>query len=154
MGVTGRYLDADGVERMVALLGTEGDFLHYAEPLIEAIPDARRLFMGAMQIGWETAWLDMGNPERLKRLQYIDLVLETQDDTTTGALAYEVYVDWDLDNIRASGTLTLGVVPYRIVPRALNGRFFKLRLKHSPDTSDAGFDLSQIVWRVTDIDQV
>lgn len=154
MGVTARYLDATGEERLVTLLGSDSDILHYGEALLEPIPDETRVFLGAMQLLWETPWLDMENPERKKRLQYIDLVLETQDAQTSGTLTYEVYGDWDFDNVLAEGTLTLGAYPYRIVPKSVRARFFKLRLLHSPDTSDVGFDLAQIVWRVTDEDQV
>lgn len=154
MGVTGRYNDADGTERLVSLLGADGRYLHYAETLLAAVPVNHQIMIGAQQLLWETPWLDMGNPERLKQLKYIDLILETRDLEPTGTIYWELYRDWDLDNVLDADTLVLGQVPYRISPDGVNGRWFKLRLTHAPNTSDVRFDLAQIVWRVTDEDQV
>lgn len=154
MGVVARFNDAAGVEREVTLLGAQDTYLHYAERLLEPIPEARQVMLGAELISWETPWLDMGNSERFKQALYVDLVLDTQDALPTGSLYVAVYVDWDRDIIRQTQTLDLGQVPYRLDLTGVAGRWFKLVVQHAPDTSDVRFDLAALVWRVRDEDQV
>lgn len=154
MGVTARYNDADGVERLVSLLGADSRYLHYAEVLLAAVPDDHDLMVGAQQLRWETPWLSMENSEREKVLQYIDLVLETRDQPATGMIYWELYRDWRQGEPEDAGTLDLSAGLFRLSPNGVQGRWFKLRLTHAPDTSDVQFELAALVWRVTDEDQV
>lgn len=154
MGVTARFNDAGGVEREVALLGADSTYLHYAEQVLEPIPDDRQVMMGAALLSWETPWIDMGNPERRKVALYLDLVLDTQDAQPTGKVYCAVYADWDRDLIRYTEIIDLGEVPYRLDLSQVEGRWLKLLVQHAPDTSDVRFDLAALVWRVSDADQV
>jgi len=154
MGVTLRFNDAAGVERLVPVLGSDSTRIHFAEPLLAAIPDEVQVMVGAPNMRWETPWLDMGNSERMKSLLYVDLVLETRDALPTGNLYCALYRDWDLDNVRYETTLDLGDVPHRLNPTSLRGRWFKLVIEHAPNTTGVLFDLAALVWRVRDEDQV
>lgn len=154
MGVTLRFNDATGVERLVSVLGSDGTTIHFSEPLLAAIPADTQVMVGAPNMRWETPWLDMGNSERMKSLLYVDLVLETRDAEPSGSLYCALYRDWDLDNVRYETTLDLGNVPQRLMPTSLRGRWFKLVIEHAPGTAGVLFDLAALVWRVRDEDQV
>lgn len=154
MGVTLRFNDAAGVERMVSVLGSDGTTMLFAEPLLAAIPEDTQVMVGAPNVRWETPWLDMGNSERMKSLIHVDLVFETRDQTPSGGIYCAIYRDWDMDNVRFETTLDLGDVPYRLTPTSLRGRWFKLVIEHAPNTPGVLFDVAALVWRVRDEDQV
>jgi hypothetical protein len=151
MGVTMRWHDSEGVEHDVLLLGVENLTIHYAEKIAAAVPDDVDLEFGSQQVLWETPWLDMGAPERMKDLIHLDVVLGWKDGVTqSGNLQASIFVDGDLSVARHTQLLDLGGAnPVRVTPKSMNGMHFKLRIEHAAGAQNLRFDIASLVWRIS-----
>ena len=113
---------------------------------------------------YETGWIDLGNPERRKAVQYIDLVFQPQ---SAGSMKVSLYRDFDDATLVAasegSDTFTLTVrsdegyvgtrTPQRVVYPLVHCQHVKLVVESVSGATSVDFDMSGIVWRVSDDDQ-
>lgn len=151
-GIRGTLLRWDGVVAQV--LGNSGAYVHLSEPL-DAVPTALTAKVGTPGFRWESGWLDLGDPETLKTLHYLDFIMEPE---ASGTLVARVYQNFDAENEIAadeeSNVLDLTKPKHRVsFPNSNHATHFKVVLESPDDAEDTVFELSAIVWRVSDDDQ-
>lgn len=146
-GVTARYLDSNGAEKEVLVLGVEGSRVHFAEIAQVAPVTNAEVALASLDAFWETAWIDTGNPRVDKRLLDTTLVFRKEVE---GELLAEVFVDFDMSAPVQSETVELSDSTQTVVWGQAWGRRFKLRLSFPHMTSVVQFRLASIVWRVSD----
>lgn len=159
-GVPIRYLDADGFERKGVVLAVDTSVVHLSEPLEAVVPDNEIVWAAGQQVEWRTSWQDLGNPERVKQLMVIDLVLAQQ---AFGKIDFDLFAIRpgergdaapDPDTKVGSGSLDLTSKRQQIDFGDVSGTHFKLVVRGRLDTPEIGFELASLVWRVYDEEQV
>jgi hypothetical protein len=145
-----RWQDDQGEQREAWVLGGDSTYAHLQEVLTETPTSLTDMTVGTAGILWESGWLDMGNPEWRKTVQYVDLVMRKD---AQGEIVAELYTDFDEAKIAWSKTLDLSKPVRRVVPSGVMGHWFKLRLTNKALAYSLRFELASLVWRVTDTDQ-
>ncbi len=154
-----RWVGSDGETHEALALSSTGTYVHLAD-VQSAVPSAAAVKIGTGGFLWESGWIDLGNSERMKGLQYLDLVILPE---ASGTLKAKVYV-LGADNVDPTVPLTAGgdtdtitlselKAAHRIVFDKIPGTHFKLRLESDPTTTGVSFELASLVWRVSDDDQ-
>ena len=150
-GVTASYLDANGVLREAVALFADGQWLQFSEVLPAVVPANANVALGDVPVHYETRWMDMGNSERRKLLQYVNFVFGREQ---AGEVVVRVYTDWDKQNVRAETTLDLTQAKQEVTLGDVEGNWFKITLDSKDVSPGLRFTLSSIVWRLDDTDQV
>jgi hypothetical protein len=153
-GCTMRFLDANGVERSVSLLGAANigsNILFLDEKAAASVPSGATLLLGSQQHRWESPWMDMGNFERLKQAHYLNLNFRVE---ASGTLLVECFADLDDSAPRIPGqTITLSEAKHQIVLGQIEGRWLKFKISNPFPATGTKFELVSAVWRTFDEDQ-
>lgn len=152
-GAVVTYYDAAGELRHGHVLCADGSYMHFSDLLPAPIPADASVLVGVKRFLWESAWLDMGNPERRKTVLYLELVLETDPPVGLPDSKFQVQIFADSDRTpKHTQEIDLAQPPpYEINGiRALAGQRFKLSISPARLAEDVHFDLAAVVWRLRD----
>lgn len=138
-----RWTNADGEERLAWALDYDGEYLHYEDVLDEAIATDTEVSIGNPGYVWESAWMDLGLPEKRKGLAYVTCIMRGQ---TQGSVLVELMRDFD-DSVLLSQTLNLNEPPLVFNVGSVDGNWFKVRLTVPDLAYGVRFELASLVWR-------
>lgn len=149
-GVLARWKDLADVVHEVLLLGADGAVVHFAD-VADAAPVLNdQIAVGCPGYRWESAWMDMGNPEHRKALVAVNLVFRPE---ASGTLTATLYADFDDDTALQTQDLDLSQAEHVVVAQGVEGRWFKVVLTAATLAYEVRFELASIVWRVAENDQ-
>jgi hypothetical protein len=139
-----------GVDYQATVLGVDGRLVHLDSEQAVLPPLDAVVTVGEQRHVWESKWFDLGNFEKRKRLQYMDLELAP---VSTGQVDFYFYVNRNgsvfvkrIPNIPMNGS-ELQLTP------DLHGNHAKVRIVSSPLVPGANFEITGITLRPGEIDQ-
>lgn len=154
-GAIMRWVDVAGNVKEVVALGADNTTANAAYVLFADVMDQapianQSIAQGCPRYRWESGWLDMGNPERMKTIMLLDLIFKKE---TSGELQVDVYADFDEDRSLQTTMLDLSKGQHRVDFSGVEGRHVKVLLSTPPLAYEVKFELASMVWRVSDTDQ-
>ena len=154
-GILMRFLDGSGTERSVRLLGSSGKFLIFDEVAGSAPAASGTLTFGAQTHYYETGWMAFGDAQQLKNVTYMDIVAKK---VSTGLLRVDFYRtgigDANDDTVVIdSHDQDMSAARRQVSPRGLDGRWLKVVVRSVPLTTKAAVSISDLIFRLFDIDQ-
>ncbi len=138
-----RWVDTDGNPRSTWAMEYDGTYLHFQDVLEEVIPPDTEVSIGTPGYIWESAWMDLGVPEKRKALSYVTFIMRGQ---AQGAVLVEVMRNFE-DMVLHTQTLDLTAPPLVFDVGGVDGNWFKIRLTVPTLAYGVRFELASLVWR-------
>lgn len=138
-----RWTDPDGDERFTWALDYDGTYVHFEDVLDETIAQDTEITIGTPGYVWESAWMDLSVPEKLKTLSYVTFIMRGE---TQGTVFVEVMRNFE-DLVLHSQVLDLTAPPLIFDVGSVEGNWFKVRLTVPSLAYGVRFELASVVWR-------
>ncbi len=144
------YKDSTGAIRRPTVLWSEGNYVLFDEKQTGLIAITQLLAIGQARRTWETPWMSLGDPEIMKRLHYLDFVFKEE---ATGKLRGEVQTARDdfQETLDQTFEIDLTKGRHRQPMRSVLGHWLKVRVVDLEAQAGPGFELTDLILRVSDI---